>query len=60
MCTRKSKCDSILPLENNVLDVMLLDGSSEKDELDDVVAALDDKMVDDEDSISWEDEVSTI
>ena len=39
---------------------MLLDGSSEKDELDDVVAALDDKMADDEDSISWEDEVSTI
>ena len=31
------KCDSILPLQDNVVNVMLLDGSSEKDVLDNVV-----------------------
>jgi len=39
---------------------MLLDGSSEGNRIDDLVATLDDEMVDNEDRNTWEDEVSTV
>jgi len=43
------KCDSILPLQDNVVYVMLLDGSSEKDVfdnvVDDVVVKIDDEWL---------------
>jgi len=43
-----------------VLDIMLFDGSSEGNRIDDLAAALDDEMVNNGNRNTWEDEVSTV
>ena len=43
-----------------MLDIMLFDGSSEGNRVDDLVAALDDEMVGNGNRNTWEDEVSTV